>query len=764
MTTDARARTRAHRRAVAFIADLGAAALLLALTALFYWRILTPDPLNRGSFPKGDFVEQFYAFAVFRTEELLAGRLPLWNPYVYAGHPFIADIQAAVFYPLHWPTTLLAGPRGYPFQALEYEAVFHIFLAGLWMYLLASRITRNRPAGLLGGMVYGFGGYLSGYPSQQLSVLEVHAWLPLILFWVFLATESPFSLRRAVVGAILGGLTLGIAILAGHPQASLYTVYGVGAYFVFRILAATGLGGWRTALPRLGLVALLVLVGFGTAAAQLLPTVEFMGISSRARIPFEMSAWAFPLRDIIQLILPGVVSYYSPMYVGILPLALAIGAVAWARARETWFWVGLATAGLLISFGGNTILHSVLYNALPGAGTFRHQERGIVLFAVAMSVLAAIGARELVVADRARLARLGGLWLRVVVAAVALFVLLYVYGQNAEAAVKPQNAAAFTVLVVMLVGLLLLFRLGGLPSGVFAGLALAIVAFDLISVNFNTNFEKTQPDDHYRPTEIQRYLQRNDVNGRTHNDWQYPLNYGDVFRIRDINGASPLVVERYRQLLHAEPRERVWQVLNVKYFVTWQGGFPNGEKVSVERIGDREVNLYALPDPLPRAYVVHDATVIVDDARALRTVLSPQFDPGTTAVLDRVPSVAPSGRRARSSATVRDLTPDRLRVETTLAEPGVLVLSEVYYPGWRATVNGQPAEILRAQHTLRGVALAAGTHLIEMVFDPWTVKLGLAISGATVALAIVALVVIAARSLWVANDAPPALASRSAPE
>jgi hypothetical protein len=721
------------------LADVGAAGLLLLLTILFYWRILTPDPLNRGSFPMGDFVEQFYAFAFFRTQEILAGRLPTWNPYVYAGHPFIADIQSAVFYPLHWPATLLAGPRGYPFQALEYEAVFHIFLAGLWMYLLARRVAGSRVAGLLGGMVYAFGGYLSAYPSQQLSILEVHTWLPLVLLWVWQATEEPFRRRRALVFTLLGGLTLGVAILGGHPQASLYLVYGVVAYFVFRLLAGTGLAGWRQALPRFGLVALLVGIGFGTAAAQLLPTVEFMGISSRARIPFEMSGWAFPLRDLVQLILPGAVSYYSPMYVGILPLALAIGAVVWTRRRETWFWTGLAAAGLLISFGGNTIIHSVLYNAVPGAGAFRHQERGIVLFSVAMATLAAIGMRELLAADRGRLARLGALWIRAVVAALALFVLLYVYGQNAEEAAKPQNAAAFTALVAMLVGLVLLARLRGLPAGAFASLALAIVAFDLISVNFNTNFEKTQPGDQYRPTEIQRYLQRNDPNGRTHNDWQYPLNYGDVFRIRDINGASPLVVERYRQLLVAEPRERVWQLLGVKYFVTWQGGFPNGEKVSVERRGDKEVNLYALPDPLPRAYIAHAAQVIPDDARALRTVLSPQFDPGTTAVLDRDPAVAPSGRQRRSAATVRDLAPDRLVVETTLNEPGVLVVSEVWYPGWRATVNGQPAEVLRAQHTLRGVALPAGAHTIEMVFDPPLVKLGVAISIGTVALALLSL-------------------------
>ncbi|MCS7002852.1 MAG: hypothetical protein NZ518_08395, partial [Dehalococcoidia bacterium] len=184
----ASARAVVLRRLAALLPDLGAAAVLAALTVLFYWRILTPNPLNRGSFPRGDFVEQFYAFAYFRAMELMAGRLPLWNPYAYGGHPFIADIQSAVFYPPSWITTAIAGPMGYPFLALEIEAIAHIFLAGLFTYILASRVSGSRMAGLIGGCVYAFGGYLSAYPSQQLAILEVHTWLPLALFFTHMAT------------------------------------------------------------------------------------------------------------------------------------------------------------------------------------------------------------------------------------------------------------------------------------------------------------------------------------------------------------------------------------------------------------------------------------------------------------------------------------------------------------------------------------------------------------------------------------------------
>lgn len=721
-----------------WVRDIGAGFVLFGLTALFYWRILTPNPLNRGSFPKGDFVEQFYAFALFRAREISQGHIPLWNPYVYSGHPFVADIQAGVFYPLSWITTWLAAPSGYPFFALELEAIGHIFLAGLWMYFLASRVSGNRVAGIIGGIVYAFGGYLSAYPSQQLSVLEVHTWLPLALYWIFRATgTAKLGGRISTALTIVGGLTLGLAILAGHPQASLYAVYGTGSYFLFRIFARTGLSGWKQALRLLYLPVLFFVTAFGTAAVQLLPTIEFMGVSSRIEIPYEMSGWAFPLRDIMQIVLPGSVSLYSPMYVGILPLILAVSAVVWRRMRETGFWASLAVAGLLISFGGNTILHSIMFNGVPGFSTFRHQERGVVLFSASMAVLASIGAAELLGAGEGRLRRFSGLLFRGLIASIAVFVALYAQGLGLEKTPQVQNTAAFLVILMTLTTQLTIGRRWFMPAPVFAVLLVAIAGFDLITSNWQINYEKTLPGDQYRPTEIVKYLQKNDQNGRTYNDWQYPLNYGDVFKVRDINGASPLVVERYRKLYNAEPKSQVWRVLGVKYFLTWQGGFPGGEKISVEKLdAEREVNLYGLPDPLPRAYVAHSAVVVQDEEEALRTVLSSDVDPGNRVVLASAPGVQPSGAQKRSAATVTDLSTERIRVDATLLEPGILVLSEVFYPGWKATVDGVPSDILRAQYALRGVALPAGNHQVDFVFDPVSLKVGAAVSAVTLLAAV----------------------------
>jgi hypothetical protein len=157
--------------------------LMALLAVLFHWRFLTPNLADRASFPPGDFPYQFWAFSTFEARELPAGRLPLWNPYTYSGAPFWADIQSAVLYPLSILTLLISGLWGFSLFVLEVEAVVHFWLAGVFTYLFLRRLTRHRGAALFAVIVFAFGGYLTGYPSQQLAVLETAIWLLLLLYF-----------------------------------------------------------------------------------------------------------------------------------------------------------------------------------------------------------------------------------------------------------------------------------------------------------------------------------------------------------------------------------------------------------------------------------------------------------------------------------------------------------------------------------------------------------------------------------------------------
>ncbi|MEZ4656019.1 MAG: glycosyltransferase family 39 protein [Caldilineaceae bacterium] len=206
------------------------------LAALFYAPIL----LGLRTFPDGDFTHHFLPFSLVQRQEFLAGRLPVWNPYTYAGHPFLADVQAAVFYPLNNLLLLLTlpfGGVGARLYFLQLEAVVHVALGGFFTYLLVRRLTGNATAALFSGITFAFSGYLTGYPPLQLAILRTAIWLPLLLLLALLAVQ------KKNWGWWIGlGVGMAIALLAGHPQTFLHIGYALAAWVVFLWLRGTGRG------------------------------------------------------------------------------------------------------------------------------------------------------------------------------------------------------------------------------------------------------------------------------------------------------------------------------------------------------------------------------------------------------------------------------------------------------------------------------------------------------------------------------------------
>jgi len=378
-----------------------------ALTAAFYSLLL----LGLRSFPPGDFTDHFLPFSLFQRAELLAGRLPLWNPYTFSGHPFLADVQAAVFYPLSNLVLALTLPWSDPTARLywlQVEATIHVALAGCFTYLLARDLTRNRLAAFLAGCVFAFSGYLTGYPPLQLAVLRTAIWLPLI-FWLLRRAFDRSQLWR---WWIVASLAYTAAFLAGHSQTFLFLSYAVAGWILFLLITAGAerLRYLRRVAVFYGLFVLL-------SAGQLLPSLEFAGLSVRANVDYAFLSGGFPLRDTWQMLLPGLASAFSPLYVGLIPLGLALvgGVFAVRRAgderpetgdggsdrsvvRDRWaalFFAALTLLALLASYGNHGFLYPVLYRWAPGWALFRGQERAAYLVACGLSVLAGYGAAAL---------------------------------------------------------------------------------------------------------------------------------------------------------------------------------------------------------------------------------------------------------------------------------------------------------------------------------------------------------------------------------
>jgi len=275
-----------------------------------------------------------------------------------------------------------------------------------------------------------------------------------------------------------------------------------------------------------------------------------------------------------------------------------------------------------------------------------------------------------------------------------------------------------------------------------------LIASDLFAANAHVNLVPPFRLDQVYPSAIVEPMLKDSSFFRARNEWRLPNNYGFLYQIEETWGASPLRLKTYDELWNALPEERRWELLGVKYVITWHGEVPGQGTTVLAQVpkGEETTYLHRVDEPSPLAWLVREVEVIPEKEARLSRLADPAFDPGRVAVLEEPPAV-PLGGGPVGSDTVQVVgrEPGRVALDVKAAADGLLVLSEVYYPGWQASVDGVPAALLRADHALIAVPVLAGHHQVELRFDPTIVKVGLAITGLTLLVA-GALLVVSART------------------
>ena len=727
-------------------ADLLAVAALCLLWLLFFWRLFTPVAMDQASLKQGDFSGQFVTFAGYQFDRFSRGKIPLWNPYNNGGLPFIADTQAAVFYPPRLLTiglTSLSG-SGWTYHALELEMTFHVLAYTLMMYAFIRRLTRSVFGALIAALIAGYGGYLSGYPPLQLALLEAGIWLPLALLGILEATRTERVRWRWLV---ITGVALGISWLAGHPQTSFFLTYLLLAYYGYCVWKmpkialveanSTTLRSSRV-MKFIGGAALFGLLAFGLAAVQLLPGVEYLLHTTRASFGYDEKGNGFPLQDVAQFITPGVVSLYSPLWVGITGLTLALIAV-WRRLPQAWFWGAVALLALLWSFGANSVSFPALYNLLPGLRFFRGQERAAYLVANSLAILAGIGAawlyrwdgeRDLVAGMRLRMALNRAFWLMLAFGALVFVVWLgnpAAYGNlvSVVALIVIVTAAQYVIISAALVRERRRWLWALVP----------LIVFELFTVNLDSDAVY----DHMPPTQqvsisppplVAQVLEDTDTPFLVDGARGLTENYGSLYGVADIHGISPLFLDGMHALIEGGPADPVtWMLLGVRYvFTDWQE-LP----IASEIIGTGEdrygaVNLHQLENSRPFAAILYRTAVVNDDAEAYALLRDPAFPYDRTVILNHETGINSTSAPALTPADVIEFTPERILINANAPTDGILTLALPDYPGWYATIDNQPAEILRAYGGLAAIQLPQGDHLVELVYNPLSYRVGASLS------------------------------------
>ena len=783
-------------------ADISAVAAVLVLTAVGAWGLVVG-----GTTVGMDAATQFYPWYAFLGESLASFEIPGWNPHQFSGVPFAADPLSGWSY---LPAMVFFALLSLPAAAKVY-LVFHLLLAGLSVYALARTLEIGAAGALLAAVSYEYGSFLYTENTCCPAYTSVMAWLPLTLLGAEMAIRRPRWLGSAPWWG-LSGLALSQILASWLGQGSYYALLALGGYVAYRTLISPPeyLGGVRDRV--LGAVVhggAVLLFGFGLAAAGLLPRLEYNALSNLAGGylveegvgAVEIGGWERADWDL--LLEPGL------WYAGGAVVALALLAVPLARRRfAVPYFAALSLSALALAGQGPTPLHSVLY-LLPRFDQLHphNPERIVMLLYLGLAMLAG-----------AALSRLGetrsGAGAPLLVPSAVLAVAL----------VGSLTPAALFLLVLAGV-LAVAYAWLPSRRGPLLALLVAVVFVDLLSsgrvaISSQGDLEgwegisgitrKMDLADYYRPSGALRFLVSRDDDegpfryfgyglrtpeGRTissptrfaHPETQ-ALGVGNramTAGLQSIQGYNAVHIARYDEYVaamnggntqnyhHADvlkegPGSPLLDLLGARYAVVPTDPLPKDLESlrELERefpvvYEDGGAKVLENREALPRAWIVHQARR-VDGGEALKLLGSGAVRPLETALLEAEPprldaSAPPSGDRA--SVTVHEA--DRVEIRAATEGAGLLVLGEVYYPAWRAYVDGEPAPIYRADGLLRAVALPAGEHTVELRYESRTLRVGTAISLVT-SVALVALAVAAGTRRRKGADAAESATNREA--
>jgi len=731
---------------------------LLLLPLLLLWRPL----FNGESLFWGTPLLQFVPWQRMAAEMWRAGQLPLWNPLLGCGAPLAANYQTGAFYPLYGLALFLPAE-----VALGWAVALHLVLTGLGMYAWARSAGLERFPALVAGVALEGSGFLVARAGLFPSIVVAFAWLPI---WLWRAER--LAQTRGLHEALWLGGALGLGFLAGHAQTAFYGTVLLVAYLTFRLVreARDSERRSRFGLCRLSSVILPFVVGLGLAAVQLLPTAELFRLSQRAtgvgrEVGLTYSLWPWRL---LTLAAPGLfgnpargdywgyANYWEDaLYIGLLPLLLALGAVGRLRHGGRWrdmvsFWLLVAGGSLLLALGGNTPIFPWLFDHAPTFNWFQAPARWLALTTVALAALAGIGAQEWRWrrADRRR----GGLGVSLGLAVVL--------GGLAAPRLMPGVRSTFGPATVrlglaltMTGGLALLRRRGGGDHPWWRMAAVGFLLLDLLTFGWGLvpSVDRAlyggrshtgvlladdpslarvfwpaagRPEAGY-DLKFGRFF-RFDTFGPRGLDFWWPLreallpNVGMLDGVASANNFDPLLVGAYADVAQAaDTCPGLLRAMGVTHLVT--------------ATLNADVYVTALSAPLGRAWLAHSARLL-PPAQVLQTLADPSFDPAAEVLLT-TPAHPPTQTTNHPNnqlppPTLHD-TANRVTIRAVLDRPGYLVLADTWYPGWEAVADGEPVPILRANHAFRAIYLGAGEHTVEMVYRPLSVRVGVVVSLAT---------------------------------
>ena len=730
-------------------------ALLALLALLPFWRELFSTSLVLSE-KSTDIALHFLYSRMFGFGELAHGNLPLWNPQIYGGIPYLGQFQSALLYPPNLIFLILPTAT-----AINWSIALHVFLLGAATYGWASYRNLVPSAAFVAGCSAMFGGafFLHIYAGHLSNICSM-PWA-VFIFWGI----DGWMRRRHAGWIFLAAGAAALQIYAGHPQYFYYGALVAGLYALVQLPGAT-----RPVVAAGGLIAIYPLAGL-LAAAQLLPGMSAAGESVRSGgVSYEFaSMFSFPPENFLTLITPWIfgnmrdVPYWGRCYlwemslfagVGMLLLTVLAFSAPWEKRGRTRMLIALGVV-FLLGLGMHTPLHHFLYQFLPGFSGFRGSSKFIFFASILLSLCAGMGVNALWQGRKCPPALIfSALGLGAALAIGAFLVspdtirqaLTGIFATK-ESYLNPavldhqellQTFQAMTFRSLLIGGGSLIFFAGllGLARRWQPALWITVVCAVAEVFLFARSTVVSSPVAEllYRP--VQDLLKQNPGDYRVLN-----LFNGDasmIFPNGNIWGYDPSVLKRYAQLLSvsqgADPAK-------AGQYLEFRQPHPILSLMRCQAVmmpkGNGEIGVETMPGGFPHFFLVSRYRVFEKSDELLQAVASPSFNFKEIVALEQEPNPKPEEAETRFSIDVMDSSTDHWSVEVELSHAALLVMTDSYAKDWQ--VEGLPGsvqvtyDLLPANHAIRAIPLAAGRHLLKISYAPAGLGLGALISMLTLA-------------------------------
>lgn len=698
-----------------------------------------------------DVIRQMYPWTTFVIHSLRTLQFPLWNPYNFSGTPLFANSQSAVLYPLHFLYFLL--PQTIAWTIL---VMLQPFLISIFTYLYVRKIGMGKWGSVLTSIAFGYSLFISVF-LQYNTIDQVIIFLPLLL-WI---AELLFE-KKTVWRTVAFVLSIAFSLFAGHIQLFGFVMLFVAAYILFKLFLT------KKERIKQGIFFVVVfLLGVGVSLVQLLPTLELIQHAARSSQEYSVLIHNLLLQPYQSILFlspdifgnPATKNYLlsdsypgNAIYIGLIPFVFACLGLFQRRKNRFVSFFAVTSIVLLILFFNTPFTQAFYKLQIPLLST-GSPTNAIFLLSFSLSILAGFGLEQFLLKKE-----------------------------------KKNLVIAFGVLILFLLGIGLLrwthtpfiFKNALYTLGLFVALGILsievfffprhkrIVAsfFILLTIldlfYFSEKFNPfVKPSLVFPQTPITSFLKTNAGNDRfwSYGNAEISSNFATQYGLYDVNGYDPLYPKSYGEfiksvtdgkmktgfsdenrsdallpgaytaedLLKNQNELRVLDLLGVKYLVTKDD--PKAYLLSKEGFklvfNQNGWQIYQNNHALPRAFLVFNYESYTSGENFANKFYSSTFNPQKSVLLNTSDIHIEQGT---GSAHITTYMANKVVIQTKSNAKALLFLSDEYFPGWKAYIDGKEHVILKADYAFRSVEIPAGIHTVTFVYQPSSFSLGLTLT------------------------------------